>query len=287
MKNIPVIALMFALAAFTAVTITGCKDKKKDEPPDDPGTTKKNVGTGGGGSLEVLKAEIGATISGAVKFKGTPPAMEDDERISKSSDKNFCESGMGIHVKKQTWLVNSDGTVRNVLVFLAPPKGKKFAAVDPGSNPHAKKLVNDQPFCQFVPHVFGVQSDLTPVVFKNSAAVAHNVKIDINPTLGDSINKTLGPKEESSEYKFKSKGALVLDMTCSSHGWMAAKIGVFDHPYFAVSDDKGNFEIKNAPVGVDLVVHYWHESFGGLNDKKGLAAKSYTKGENKADIELP
>ena len=29
---------------------------------------------------------------------------------------------------------------------------------------------------------------------------------------------------------------------------MKAYVWVFDHPYFAVTDDDGNFEIKNAPV---------------------------------------
>ena len=79
----------------------------------------------------------------------------------------------------------------------------------------------------------------------------------------------------------------MLDITCSSHSWMSAKLAVFDHPYFAVTDEKGNFEIKNAPVGVDLVLNYWHESFGGLNEKKALDAKTYSKGENKVELTLP
>ena len=34
---------------------------------------------------------------------------------------------------------------------------------------------------------------------------------------------------------------------------------VLDNPYFAVTDDKGNFEIKNAPAGTQKVV-VWQES---------------------------
>jgi hypothetical protein len=33
---------------------------------------------------------------------------------------------------------------------------------------------------------------------------------------------------------------------------------VFDHPYFATTDENGNFEIPNAPVGKWRLV-YWHE----------------------------
>ncbi len=285
MKNISIFAMTLALSGAVGMLVTGCKDSgKKTEVPDEP-TTKKNAKTTT--KLEALTAETTAMISGTVKYKGTPPVMEDDDRIGRSSDKAACLAGGGIHVKRQTWLVNPDGTVRNVLVFLAPPKGKKFAPLKSDDNPHSSKFICDQPYCQFVPHVFGVQSDVTPVIFKNEATVPHNVKIDINPTYGDSINKTLAPKESSSEYKFKGKGAMMLDITCSSHSWMSAKLAVFDHPYFAVTDEKGNFEIKNAPVGVDLVLNYWHESFGGINEKKALDAKSYSKGENKVELTLP
>ncbi|MSU80076.1 MAG: hypothetical protein EXS16_18545 [Gemmataceae bacterium] len=281
MKNIPIILMIFALAVFTGVAVTGCKDsaKKSDDVPDDVGSgKKKNVGAAS--PLEELKIEEGAKIFGSVKYKGTPPAVVDDDRIAKhGSDKTYCMSGGGMHSKQQTWFVNADNTVQNILVFLAPPKGKKFAKT---STQQTAKIVSDQPFCNFMPHVIAVQSDITPVVFKNSSAIAHNVSI---PAID--INRPLGPKSESDEYKFKGKSGLLLDMSCSSHTWMLAKISVFEHPYFAVTDDKGNFEIKNAPVGVDLVLHYWHESFGGIGDKKGLAAKSYQKGDNKVEIELP
>jgi hypothetical protein len=33
---------------------------------------------------------------------------------------------------------------------------------------------------------------------------------------------------------------------------------VFDHPYFAITDQDGKFEIKDAPVGKWRIV-YWHE----------------------------
>ena len=40
---------------------------------------------------------------------------------------------------------------------------------------------------------------------------------------------------------------------------------VLDHPYFAVTDAKGYFEIKNAPAGTQKVV-VWQEAV----DKNGL-----------------
>jgi hypothetical protein len=43
------------------------------------------------------------------------------------------------------------------------------------------------------------------------------------------------------------------------HPWMKAWRMVVDHPYFAVTDAKGDFEIKNAPAGTQKVV-VWQEA---------------------------
>ena len=49
------------------------------------------------------------------------------------------------------------------------------------------------------------------------------------------------------------------EVTCDIHPWMKAWWMVLDHPYFAVTDAKGNFEIKNAPAGTQKVV-VWQEA---------------------------
>ena len=41
---------------------------------------------------------------------------------------------------------------------------------------------------------------------------------------------------------------------------MTAKAAIFDHPYFAVTNAKGEFEIKDVPAGSELVLCVWHES---------------------------
>ena len=40
-----------------------------------------------------------------------------------------------------------------------------------------------------------------------------------------------------------------ITVSCTIHPWMRAWIRVFDHPYYAVTDDNGHFEIKDAPAG--------------------------------------
>jgi hypothetical protein len=51
---------------------------------------------------------------------------------------------------------------------------------------------------------------------------------------------------------------------------MKMHIRVFDHPYFAVTDEQGNFEIRNAPAGEYRLV-VWHETNGWVvGDKRGM-----------------
>ena len=56
---------------------------------------------------------------------------------------------------------------------------------------------------------------------------------------------------------------------CDIHPWMTAWWMVLDNPYFAVTDENGNFEIKNVPAGTQKVV-VWQEavSKGGLRDRR-------------------
>jgi len=49
---------------------------------------------------------------------------------------------------------------------------------------------------------------------------------------------------------------------------MGGYVRVFDHPYNAVTDAAGTFEIPNAPAGNYRVV-YWHENVGFKGGKDG------------------
>ena len=33
----------------------------------------------------------------------------------------------------------------------------------------------------------------------------------------------------------------IIPIKCDIHGWMRAYVGVFDHPYFALTDENGDF----------------------------------------------
>jgi hypothetical protein len=45
---------------------------------------------------------------------------------------------------------------------------------------------------------------------------------------------------------------------CDVHPWMSSRFVVFNHPFFAVTDDKGSFTISGLPPGT-YTLTTWHE----------------------------
>lgn len=55
----------------------------------------------------------------------------------------------------------------------------------------------------------------------------------------------------------------VVDVVCDAHGWMKARIRVFDHPHFSVTDRTGRFTIEGVPPGT-YTLHVRHPAVGSL-----------------------
>ena len=56
------------------------------------------------------------------------------------------------------------------------------------------------------------------------------------------------------------------------HPWMKAYLGVFEHPYFALSGADGRFTLKDLPPG-EHTIEAWHERFGTRSQKITVAQK--------------
>jgi hypothetical protein len=163
--------------------------------------------------------------------------------------------------------------VKNVVVYLRPdsmkadaPFAKNEIHPDDAKRKPAEVVI-DQPCCMFVKRVTAARVGDT-IVVKNPAAIAHNffwvsenngnhnVNVPVNGQWA--MPKPLVMERPPIQYK------------CTVHGWMTGYVRIFDHPYYAVTDDDGKFEIKNAPVGKYRIV-YWHENGlrGGSNGRFG------------------
>ncbi len=156
------------------------------------------------------------------------------------------------------------------VVYVNAIAGKTFPEPD-------KHVVIDQKGLMFHPHVTAIQQGTT-VEFLNSDNVAHNVfwpSISGNKKL--SHNLGTWPKGEKKPFKFDNPG--VAPLLCNVHPEMAAYVVVSPTPYFAETDDSGNYTIANVPDG-SYTVTAWHE--GAKNESKsGTVA-----GTGKADFTL-
>jgi plastocyanin len=201
-----------------------------------------------------------STVKGQVVFPAGKDIPE-RKKLDITQDKAHCLSKGDI--LDESVIVNPKTRgVKNVVVWLRPdddknakaalPKDKIFSA-DAQRKP--AEVVLDQPCCMFTPRVTVARVGDT-ILAKNSAPVAHNLfwssgnNGEFNPTIPAGKDFKIGPLvPEASPIAYK----------CSIHPWMAGYVRVFDHPYFAVTDDDGKFEIKNAPAGKFRLV-YWHEN---------------------------
>jgi plastocyanin len=160
-------------------------------------------------------------------------------------------------------------------------KGKSVVYVDaiagqtfPAPKDHP---VIDQKGLTFSPHIVVVQQGTT-VDFQNADNVAHNV---FWPSIGGDKKQTknLGtwPKGEKRSYTFAKAG--IVPLLCNVHPDMMGYLIVSPTPYFAETDESGNYTIKDVPDGsYKLVV--WHE--GAKNQSQPVTVT----GGGKADFTL-
>jgi hypothetical protein len=113
------------------------------------------------------------------------------------------------------------------------------------------------------------------LVLKYRSPVSHALATVVPPA---SKNATGGaPIAAGSERRIRG---LVADrypimVGCKFHPWMQAWVRVFDHPYFAVTDADGDFEIKDAPAGKYRLV-VWHATGGYLGGREARNGRPIT-----------
>jgi len=285
MRRFPLLGILMLIPAFSLVFLVGCpapdakdKDKKPAVPVTGDGKVKDKKKGGGGAGVE-MTADTDGTIKGVIKFKGKEPELKPLDAMAKHGDGKTCMAAPLMQKVSQEWLIK-DGKVSNVVVSLAPPAGKKYKITDALKEPFKQPVIMDQPFCAYIPHVVAVYAEIQPFIVKNSADVLHNVKIVGNKNTPS--DDSLPPKTGATPARKYEKESAPLNISCSVHGFMTAKLLTFDHPYFAVSKEDGSFEIKNAPIGEELTIWLWHEATDKIESQK-ITLK---KGDNSVELEI-
>lgn len=209
-------------------------------------------------------------IKGRIVWDGDDiPVRKPIADIDKSTDKAHCHAKGKILDEK--WVVNPKNKgLRWTFVWLADAKNPKAALpIHPDLKEiKVKEVFMDQPMCMFVPHALGMREGQV-LVAKNSAPIAHNYKWTGSVLKGIQGNVLL-PPNGTLPIKGLVADRLPVQIQCSIHPWMNGWVRVFNHPYFAVTDENGAFEIPKAPAG-DYRLVIWHEEgfSGGAMGRTG------------------
>ena len=125
----------------------------------------------------------------------------------------------------------------------------------------------DQQDETFTPHVVAIR-DGQAIKFRNSDGGNHNVR---SATLDarNEFNVFTGAGTSYQHVLHADPKQRPIRIGCDLHRWMSAWIYVFDHPYFAVTDEQGKFEITDVPPGTyTLVVR---QQDGGLTFEREVS----------------
>lgn len=209
-------------------------------------------------SCLIIQQSFAGNIVGKINYTGpkVAPSM-----IKMNADPKCIKMHSGKDVASEQVVVNPNNTLRWVFIYVKKGlEGKKFPT------PSSKVSIN-QTGCMYNPHVFGMMAS-QPLEITNSDATLHN--IHALPKNSSQFN-IAQPNKGMKLTKTFDKSEVMVKIKCEVHNWMAAYVGVLDHPFYAVSDDKGNFSIKNLPPG-DYELEAWHEKFGTKSMKITVGA---------------
>lgn len=187
-------------------------------------------------------------VAGKISFLGKKPPRVP---IKMDSEASCAKAHAGKPVYDDVVVTGKDGGLANAFVYIKTGlENWKFEAP-------TEKVTIDQHGCIYTPRVFGLQVGQTFAV-KNSDPVSHN--IHPLPKENREWSQQQSPEAAELERKF-ARAEVMIPIKCDVHKWMRAYAGVLPHPFFAVTGESGEFELKGVPPG-DYTVAVWHEKLG-------------------------
>jgi plastocyanin len=223
-------------------------------PSNESASPSAPAATPSGQKVDESKA---GNITGTVAFEGTAPK---NEPIKMNADPVCLKEAKGTQLQ-ETYTVSSDGkSLANVFVYVKDGLGNYVF----DTPTEAQKI--DQKQCRYHPHVFGLRVG-QPLEIINSDPTLHN----IHATPKDNAEFNTGqPVQGMKTTHTFTKREVMVPFKCDVHGWMNAYVGVLDHPYFAVTNDSGKFELNKLPAGT-YTIEAWHEKLGAQTQSVTLA----------------
>lgn len=259
------------------------------------------VGVGqGANAYEEVSVTNGGTLIGSVQLIGDVPTPAKYE-LAMSRDSLYCgkiSDGKGSRLL-QPFHVGAQRAFQDVVVML-----KEVAKGKPVSfrTPHIEAID-----CTFQPFI-SVVWDKRSIEVVNMDPVFHDVQAYETARFGrrvlfnspllmypgyakQEMTKTGTQEHHPGEVVVQNiqmnKGRRVFVMQCGFHRYMEAWALVVDHPYYAVTDQEGQFKISDIPPGTYTVI-VWHPLIdGGRGAEYQITIKSNQRTTLTASIKAP
>jgi plastocyanin len=188
-----------------------------------------------------------STITGTVTFDGKAPALRP---LAMDADP-VCAKKHPTPAPNEMLVLGNNNTMGNILVWVSKgvPAGKTFPVPK-------TPVVLDQNGCQYKPHVMGIMVGQQYKIL-NSDGVLHN--IHTLPKINPSFNQGMPAKIKEATTVF-NKPEDVVHIKCDVHPWMSAFMAVFTHPFFAVTNEKGQVSIPTKGLADGTyTIEIWQE----------------------------
>jgi polysaccharide lyase family 4-like protein len=219
------------------------------------------VASGQAGSYQEISLDASGTLGGRVVYEGRVPAPL---QLLITKDMEIC--GEGYRERKEIDISDHQG-LRNVVVFI-----EEIGAGKPWSEMETGMSVN-QENCFFQPHVQviprGAEMDIV-----NSDSTLHNIHAyeligRARRSLFNISQPDLGPVQQALRPVRSNK----VSLECDSHDFMQGWIFAADHPYVAVVDGEGVFDMPGIPPGT-YQLSAWHPRLGTVTREVTVEAES-------------
>src|SRR5580704_2345509 len=194
---------------------------------------------------QVVSLSSPGTIAGMVKWSGPLPRIP---TFTINKDPEICDPESHKTRDLERLIIGPQGGVANTVVYLKNITSGKAMDV-----PEPRRFL-DQKHCRYEPHILLVPQN-TLLQMKSSDATLHTVHMD-----GAATYNLPFPFTNQAVSRNMPNAGLV-NLKCNGgHVWMNAEMFVIPHPYYAVSDESGKFELTGVPPGEYEIVA-WHEGW--------------------------
>src|SRR5215472_7172103 len=212
-------------------------------------------------TYQAITVDNPGTIDGMVMWSGPVPNIP---KLPVSKDHSVCDPDSAKNRDLERLVIGSDHGVANSVVYL-----KNIARGKAMDLPEVRRTL-DQRACRYVPHILLVPVDANMQAM-SSDPILHTLQM-----FGAASYNLPFPFQNQFVSRTMHKAGVV-EMKCNAgHVWMNAEMLVVQHPYYAVTDNKGEYHLTGVPPG-DYELEVWHEGWKVVREETVMDVGAQTE----------